>query len=163
MPEYEQAYAPELFADGTYDFQCVDAAEKQSEKTHHAMIELQLDVCNADFTNHVRVVDRLVFTPNSYWKIDSFRKSTGEKIQQNAKVSFEAEDCVDRKGRLQLKTTSYNGKMRNEVDYYVEPEEFATASGAASAATPQAAAATRTTPPVTPAPKGTVPQAGQKF
>jgi hypothetical protein len=45
--------------------------EKESEKTHNPMIELQLDVLRDDFTQKVRVVDRLVFTPNSYWKIDS--------------------------------------------------------------------------------------------
>ena len=84
-----------VFPDGPYDFHCVDAGEKESEKTHNAMIELQLDCFNADFTNKIRVVDRLVFTPNSYWKIDAFRKSTGEKISQHQKVRFEAEDCIE--------------------------------------------------------------------
>jgi hypothetical protein len=159
MPDYEQNAASDVFADGAYNFHCVDAMEKESEKTHNPMIELQLDVLNDDFTQKVRVVDRLVFTPNSYWKIDSFRKSTGEKIATGGKVSFEAEDCVDRKGRCQLKTTSYNGRNRNEIDYYIEPDEGQqTSSPAAPAPTgaPQS-------PPVQPAAKGTVPKDRQPF
>jgi hypothetical protein len=120
------------------------------------MIEMQLDVFNADFTEKVRVVDRLVFTPNSFWKIDSFRRATGEKIDSQSKVSFEAEDCVDRRGQLGLKTGSYNGRLRNEVDYYVEPEE-----GAANGAPP----VSQSRPAQQPAPtaKGTVPKSNQPF
>jgi len=100
MPEYTQGLAGEIFADGIYDFAVVDAGEKESAQTHNTMIELQLDCFNGDATQQVRVVDRLVFTPNSYWKIDSFRKSTGEQIDSQAKVSFEAEDCIDRRGMV---------------------------------------------------------------
>ena len=156
MPEYESGLAGPVFADGVYDFKVIDAGEKNAEKSGNPMIELQLDVMNADFTDKVRVVDRLVFTPSSYWKIDSFRKATGEKILQNQKVRFEAEDCIDRTGRLALKTTVYNGKPRNEVDFYVEPEEQPT--GTAGAPQPQPAAAA-----AQPAAKGTVPKPGQSF
>jgi hypothetical protein len=120
------------------------------------MIELQLDCFNADFTQKVRVVDRLVFTPNSYWKIDSFRKATGEKISTGGKVSFEAEDCIDRKGMLQLKSSSYNGRSRNEVDFYIEPEEGQQTGPATPPPAPQS------TQPA-PAPKGTVPKDRQPF
>jgi hypothetical protein len=166
MPEYTQGLAGEIFANGIYDFQVVDAGEKESVQTHNTMIELQLDCFNDDATQKVRVVDRLVFTPNSYWKIDSFRKSTGERINAQGKVSFEAEDCIDRRGKLSLKTTMYNGKARNEVDYYVEPDEQEEAAdtstgGAATAATGVAASAgsqSRSS-----APKGTVPKSSQPF
>jgi hypothetical protein len=156
MPEYEQGLAGEVFADGIYNFHCIDAGEKESTQTHNPMIELQLDCFNDDFTRKVRVVDRLVFTPNSYWKIDSFRKAGGEKISQHQKVSFEAEDCIDRRGRVQLKTTSYNGKMRNEVDYYIEPDE---PNQAAASAKPAPASA----PAPAPAAKGAVPGPKQSF
>ena len=122
------------------------------------MIELQIDVMNADFTDKIRVVDRLVFTPSSYWKIDSFRKATGEKILQNQKVRFEAEDCIDRIGKVGLKTSIYNGKPRNEVDFYVEPEEQASGTTATAGPQPQPAAAA-----AQPAAKGTVPKSGQSF
>src|SRR5262245_5996345 len=157
MPEYTQGLAGEIFVDGVYDFVVVDAGERESAQTHNTMIELQLDCFNADATQKVRVVDRLVFTPNSYWKIDSFRKASGERIDEKAKVSFEAEDCIDRKGKLCLKTTMYNGKARNEVDYYVEPEEGNQQSGSATPApAPQNAQAQ-------PAAKGTVPKDRQPF
>ena len=150
MPEYEQGLAGSIFPDGAYDFACVDAGEKESEKTHNPMIELQLDVFNADYTDKIRVVDRLVFTPNSYWKIDSFRKATGEKITQSQKVKFEAEDCIDRRGRVQLTTSSYNGKTRNEIEYYIESDDQSRVVKTA-AAPPQSA------------PKGAVPKSGQGF
>jgi hypothetical protein len=155
MPTYEQNAAGTIFPDGIYTFQCIDACEKESEKTHNAFIEMQLDVFNDDFTEKVRVVDRLVFTPNAYFKIDSFRKATGEKITQHEKVSFEAEDTIDRRGRVQLKTTSYNGKSRNEVDFYIEPQEGSQQTGSAAPA-PQS-------PQPQPAPKGKVPTSVQPF
>jgi hypothetical protein len=126
------------------------------------MIELQLDCFNADFTAKVRVVDRLVFTPNSYWKIDSFRKATGEKISTGGKVSFEAEDCIDRRGRCQLKTTSYNGRNRNEIDYYIEPEEGQQTNMPGTSAAAAAKPAPQSVGPQ-PAAKGTVPKSNQPF
>jgi hypothetical protein len=154
MPEYEQGLAGPVFSDGIYEFKCVDACEKESKETHNTMIELQLDVFNADLTNKVRVVDRLVFTPNSYWKIDSFRRATGEKIAEGKKVSFEAEDCIDRTGRCRLRTSVYNGKARNEIDCYVEPEEK---DQSTSKPIPAAASSAQ------PAAKGAVPTSTQKF
>jgi hypothetical protein len=121
------------------------------------MIELQLDCYSDDQTQKVRVVDRLVFTPNSFWKIDSFRRCTGEKIDAQAKVSFEAEDCIDRKGKVGLKTTMYNGKARNEVDFYAEPEAE---PGSGSGNGPRPGSPQQQQPP---APKGTVPKSGQPF
>ena len=150
MPEYEQGLARPVFPAGPYDFQCVDAGEKTAQGSGNAMIELQLDCFNADFTDKIRVVDRLVFTPKSSWKIDAFRRATGEKITQHQKVNFEAEDCIDRKGRLALKTTSYNGALRNEVDYYIEPGQ---GQGTSTAAVPVQQ----------PASKGAVPRENQPF
>ena len=151
MPEYTQGSTDNLLADGVYEFECVDAGEKEAQESHNVMIELVLDVVNADATQKVRVIDRLVFVPSCYWKIDAFRKATGEKISQNQKVSFEAEDCIDRKGRCQIKTSTYNGKSRNEVDYYIE-------SGDQS----QSTSVPQNSPPP-PAPKGTVPKDRQPF
>lgn len=153
MPEYNQCSDEGLFAEADYDFQVVDAGEKESTTSHNTMIELQLDCFNDDFTEKIRVVDRLVFVPNSYWKIDSFRRATGEKLSQKQKISFEAEDCIDRKGRVHLKQSSYNGRMRNEVDYYIEPSAAVPAS---SSSPPQPRSWVQAT-------KGSVPTANQPF
>jgi hypothetical protein len=120
MPTYEQNTSAEVFPDGVYNFKVVDACEKESAQTHNPFLELQVDVLNDDFTAKVRVIERLVFTPNAYHRIDAFRRATGEKITTGGKVSFEAEDCIDRRGRCQLKTTTYNGRNRNEIDFYIE-------------------------------------------
>jgi hypothetical protein len=157
MPEYTEGSAGTVFPDGIYEFGVVDADEKVAERSNNVMIELQLDCWDAkDPTTRVRVVDRLVFVPNSYWKIDAFRKATGEKLATGQKVSFEAENCIDRTGKVQLKTSEYQGRHRNEVDFYIEPEPDASAAAtqptsASSAAKPQPVAA------------GAVPKSNQPF
>jgi hypothetical protein len=122
---------------------------------------MQIDCVNDDFTAKVRVIDRLVFTPNAYRWIDDFRRCTGETITTGGKVSFEAEDCIDRRGRCQLKTTSYNGRSRNEIDFYIEPiegQQSAQASVPAPSGAPQNASPAQPT-----AAKGAVPKSGQPF
>ena len=146
IPEYVQGADREILPDGDYKFVVVDAGEKEAA-SGNPMIELQLDCFDTDPDKPVRVIDRLVFTSNSYWKIDAFRRATGEKIAENQKVSFESEDCIDRRGRCSLRTTSYEGRNRNEVAFYID--------------TDQDQATAKTTPQ--PAAKGTVPKSNQPF
>ena len=120
MPEYTTG-VQETLPDGPVWFAVDDAGEKES-KTGKAMIELQLLCYVDDPKKTVRVFDRLVFDPNSFWKIDAFRVCTGEKLVEGQKVNFEAEDCLDRKGRCFLKTTTYEGRTRNEIDQYLPPD-----------------------------------------
>ena len=87
MPEYEQGLAGPAFPDGPYEFQVVDAGEKTAQGSGNAMIELQLDCFNADFTDKIRVVDRLVFTPKSSWKIDAFRSGASTRVRSTTGVS----------------------------------------------------------------------------
>jgi hypothetical protein len=117
MPEY-QTGLQEVLVEGDYDFTVDDAGEKESSKGN-PMIELQLII------NHngsaVRVLDNLVFTRPAYWKIDSFRLCTGDKLIEGQTVNFEAEDCVDREGRCHLIVDTYEGRTRNKVDAYLPP------------------------------------------
>src|SRR5215475_7689943 len=85
MPEYVQG-AQELLPDGHAWFAVDDAGEKES-KTGKAMIELQLLCYVDDPAKAIRVFDRLVFDPNSFWKIDAFRVCTGEKLVEGQKCS----------------------------------------------------------------------------
>jgi hypothetical protein len=120
MPEYTTG-TQEIWPDGTYWFVVDDAGEKES-KTGKAMIELQIFCFDSDPTKTIRVFDRLVFDPNSFWKIDSFRVCTGEKLAEGQKVNFEAEDCLGRKGRCNLKSSTFEGRTRNEVESYLPPD-----------------------------------------
>jgi len=119
MPEYTtgvQQVAPE----GDYDFVVDDAGEKESSKGN-PMIELQLLV---DYNgSQIRVLDQLVFVERAFWKIDAFRVATGEKLVEGQKVSFEAEDCIDRRGRCHLFVDTYENRTRNKVDGYLPPGE----------------------------------------
>jgi hypothetical protein len=160
MPTYEQNASTEIFPDGVYNFRVVDAVEKESEKTHNPYLELQIDFLNDDFTTKVRVIERLVFTPKAYGRIDDFRRATGEKVVGGGKVSFEAEDCIDRRGRAQLKTTSYNGKSRNEIDFYLMPGE---GEQNAQTSAPAPANASQNAIPAQRAAKGAVPNFTEPF
>ena len=117
MPEYETG-VQEVLPEGDYDFVVDDAGEKESTRGN-AMIELQLAIEHDG--SRVRVFDHLVFTRNAFWKIDAFRICTGEKLVEGQKVNFEAEDCIDRKGRCHLCIDTYEGKTRNKVNAYLPP------------------------------------------
>jgi hypothetical protein len=121
MPTYTTGH-DETLPEGVYDFTVADANEKQSQASGNPMIELELMVHEADGGTGIRVFDRLVFTPKAFWKIDAFRIATGEKLVEGQTVSFEAEDCVDRKGKCWLTVEKYEGRDRNKVREYVDPE-----------------------------------------
>jgi len=90
------------------------------------MIELQLQVDVPGKNGGIKVWDRLVFAKDSTWKVDDFRRSTGEKLVEGP-GSFEAEDCVDRFGRLRLTVEEYEGRSRNRVGQYLDPNAEKTA------------------------------------
>jgi hypothetical protein len=115
MPEY-QTGVQQILPEGDYDFTVDDAGEKESSKGN-PMIELQLKI------GSVRVFDQLVFTRNAFWKIDQFRICTGDELVEGQKVNFEAEDCIDRKGRCHLYVDTYEGRSRNKVDAYLPPTD----------------------------------------
>jgi Protein of unknown function (DUF669) len=119
MPQYQTGH-DEMLPEGTYDFTVEDATERTSEKGNQ-MIELQLMVKGPDGKNGVRVFDHLTFTPKSYWKIDAFRIATGETLVQGQTVTFEAEDCLDRSGKVWLTVEKDEGRNRNKVDEYLDP------------------------------------------
>lgn len=129
MPEYTQG-AQQVLPEGDYPFVVDDAGEKES-KAGNPMIELQLLVYPDPTKPGVRVFDQLVFVESAYWKIDSFRTCTGEKLVEGQKVSFEADDCIDRQGRVHLIVDSYDGRTRNKVGEYLAPVVPKTAPPAA--------------------------------
>ena len=121
MPEYTTGH-DETLPEGSYLFTVVDATERTSQ-SGNTMIELQLIVKGPGGSKNggVRVFDHLAFTPKNFWKIDAFRIATGEKLVPGQTVAFEAEDCVDRSGRVWLTVESYRGRKRNKVGEYLDP------------------------------------------
>src|SRR5262249_49743145 len=110
----------QVVPEGDYDFVVDDAGETESSKGN-PMIELQLLVEHDG--GKVRVFDQLVFVEKAFWKIDAFRVSIGERLVEGQKVCFEADDCIDRRGRCHLYVDTFEGRTRNKVDAYLPPAE----------------------------------------
>jgi hypothetical protein len=91
------------------------------------MIELQLRIMNGSRKGPL-VYDNLVFTEKAFWKIDQFRECTGEKLVPGQPVVFNADDCIDRRGRLVVMIDTYQGRSKNKVDHYVLPGEESSSS-----------------------------------
>jgi hypothetical protein len=128
MPSYIQGAdsTPEIFPDGSeWPFVTEDAIEKESSNGNQ-MIELKVRVLGPNGEKKSLLYDFLVFTPGGYRKIDEYREATGEKLVPGKEVAFEAEDCIDRHGRLIVTIDNYQGRERNKVSYYVTDHVRAT-------------------------------------
>ena len=122
MPEYTQNLSSDVLPDGSeWDLVVEDAHEKESQAGNE-MIELQLRIMNGSGKGPI-IYDNLVFTEKSYWKIDQFRQCTGEKVVPGQRVTFNADDCIDRRGRVVVMIDTFQGRSRNKVDFYALPGE----------------------------------------
>jgi hypothetical protein len=118
MPTYNQNQATDLLPKGIYPFYVKNATETTSLNGNEK-IELILEV-NGCMT----VYDNLTFVANSFWKIDQFRIATGEKLgTAGSEVSFEADDCIQRKGFVEIDVNEYKGRIRNIVVGYMDPAD----------------------------------------
>jgi len=107
MPSYTASTPterPDHVDPGDYQVEVIDAIETVS-KTGHEMIEL-----------------KLVFIPNAFWKIDSFRAATGEEVSPEEEVEIIADDLIGRTGKARLTVEEYNGKKRNKVAAWLPPK-----------------------------------------
>jgi hypothetical protein len=122
MPTYvSQSDLHDLLPDGgEWDFICEDAVEKESSSGNE-MIELQLRILINESDKGPLVYDNLIFTEKCFWKIDQFRLATGDVLLPGELVVFNADDAIDRKGRLILTVETYQGRKRNRVREYVIP------------------------------------------
>jgi hypothetical protein len=119
MPSYTQGLDVTV-PEGIYDFTVADANEKMSQSSGNDMIELQLIVKGPD-GEEVKIFDNLVFSPKAFWKIDMFRVCTGDKLVAGQSVEFNAEDCLDRTGKCCVITDKFEGRERNKVKEYLDP------------------------------------------
>jgi len=112
MPSYNASTPterPDFVEPGDYQVEVIDAIETVS-KTGHEMIELKLKTLVGSY-----LYDFLVFIPNAFWKIDSFRAATGEEVSPEEDVEIIADDLIGRSGTARLTVEEYNGKKRNKV------------------------------------------------
>ncbi len=112
MPSYKSS-EPTTFdclPAGEYTVEVINAEETYSQKNSE-MIELKLKV----EPSGAIVFDHLVFMPNSFWKIDTFRASTGENVTPDEDVEIVADELIGRTGRVRLAIEEYNGRKRNKV------------------------------------------------
>jgi hypothetical protein len=118
MPHYTSQQAEEVLPDGSeWEFEVENAQEKESQ-AGNPIIELCLLILNGVGKGY-RVYDILTFTAKAFFRIDQFRKATGDKISPGEEVDLEAEDCIGRRGRVVLKIDNFQGRARNKVDFYV--------------------------------------------
>ena len=139
MPTYKASTPterPDHVEPGDYEIEIVDAVETLS-KSGHEMIELKLKTSAGSY-----LYDFLVFIPSAFWKIDSFRAATGEKVTPEEDVEITADGLIGRTGTARLSVEEYNGKKRNKVAAWLTQR-----TGSKPAATPAA------TPPTKPQPQ----------
>ncbi|MEI6676247.1 MAG: hypothetical protein WCO57_13830 [Verrucomicrobiota bacterium] len=119
MPTYKASTPterPDHVEPGDYEVEIVDAVETLS-KSGHEMIELKLKTSAGSY-----LYDFLVFIPNAYWKIDSFRAATGEAVTPDEETEIMADELIGRTGTARLVIEEYNGKKRNKVVAWLTPK-----------------------------------------
>jgi hypothetical protein len=97
----------------------VNDAVLKTAQSGNEMIEMELIVSDKN-GEAITVIDRLVFSEKSYWKIDQFRISSGEKLESDQSCMFESDDCIDRQGWLTLGVDEYEGRRKNVVTGYID-------------------------------------------
>lgn len=103
---------------GDYDVRIIDAIETVSKNSGAEMIKLTLEVEGRG----CRLYDYLIASESTAWKIDTFRRSLGDAVEEEEEVEIVAQDLIGKTARARLKTEDYNGKTNNKVDAWLEPE-----------------------------------------
>jgi hypothetical protein len=119
MPSYNASTPterPDFVDPGDFAVEVIDAVESLS-RSGHEMIELKLRTSAGSY-----LYDFLVFIPNAFWKIDSFRAATGEVVTPEDDVEITADDLIGRTGNARLSVEEYNGKKRNKVVAWLAPK-----------------------------------------
>jgi hypothetical protein len=119
MPSYRSGDAsrPEYVNAGEYSVE-ITGAEETVSKNKNDMIELRLKV----EPDGVVLFDHLVFAESSFWKIDAFRASVGEKVVPGEEVDIVADDLIGRTGKVRLIVEDYQGRKRNKVAAWLVPQ-----------------------------------------
>jgi hypothetical protein len=113
MPAYrsgDNSPRPDYVEAGEYNVEVLDAIESISSAGNE-MIQLKLKALPSGAVFY----DHLVFTESSYWKVDLFRSSIGEKIETGVEVEVRCDDLIGRRGRARLIVEEFGGRKKNKV------------------------------------------------
>lgn len=99
---------------GDYAVTIVEATETVSQAGSE-MIKLRLEVEG----HGTHLFDYLVATESSFWKIDTFRRSIGEKVIEGEEVELCAEKLEGRQGYARLRVEDYQNKKNNKVELWL--------------------------------------------
>lgn len=125
MPSYtanKPAQSEFFVPPGDYKLEVVDATEETS-KGGNEMIKLKLRVINKDGGKGPSLFDYLVFAPSSFWKIDAFRASCGEDVEEGAEANIEASELIGNVCEATLIVETYDGQKSNKVKSYLFDKE----------------------------------------
>lgn len=117
---------------GDYLVTVIEASETVS-KAGDEMIKLKLEVEE----HGVNLYDYLVATEASFWKIDTFRKSIGERVAEGEEVELVASDLEGRQGYARLRVEEYQGKKSNKVELWITDRSIGAAISRSTPTTQQ--------------------------
>lgn len=118
-PQSAQFHVPA----GDYPLRVIEATEDTS-KGGNDMIKLKLRVLNRDGTEGPALFDYLVFSDNSFWKIDQFLKSCGEHPGEGVDFDLDPQRLVGWECEATLTVEEYKGQKNNKVAAYLFDDEF---------------------------------------
>ncbi|WP_038168498.1 DUF669 domain-containing protein [Verrucomicrobium sp. BvORR106] len=123
-PKEDRPIRIQLVKSGEYDLKVLDSSESQSSNGND-MIELKFEVILEGDTPGPIIYDNLVFTENSAWKIDQFRRAIGENVVEGEEVEVDADVFLGKRFRAflkQEKDRNDSSIKRNRVGSYLEPK-----------------------------------------
>ena len=121
MPSFTADSGSGLLPDGDYMFTVKEAVLKTT-KNGDEMIVVTLEIAYGDDEHWIW--ENLVFTKKAAWKILQFMKSLGHNYLDGEKVDVEATDLVGQEGKAAVITEEYEGKKRNKIANFLEPDDL---------------------------------------
>jgi hypothetical protein len=119
MPTYKSGQQNgDVLSEGDYKF-TVEKAILKTSSNGNEMIELWLRLPNGGLA-----IDNLVFTESSGWKIDQFRISIGETVLPDEQVEVTPSELIGAEGFAHIVIEEWQGKKRNKVGSYLEPDDI---------------------------------------